>query len=69
MIPGKALRQRGAVRVSPRCFEQQGDYWCCAVLEEQQHWSSVSDVLNGTLKRCLVGRWIMESGVQKIGTG
>lgn len=39
------------------------------LLEEQQHWSSVSGVLNGTLERCLVGRWIRESGVQKIRTG
>ena len=39
------------------------------LLEEQQLWSSVSDGLNRTLERCLVGRWIRESGVQKIGAG
>ena len=31
--------------------------------------SSVSDGLNRTLERCLVGRWRRESGVQKIGAG
>lgn len=54
----KALRQRGAVRVSPEAFVLSSRVVTGArlLLEEQQLWSSVSDGLNRTLERCLVGR-------------
>lgn len=31
LIPGEALRQRGSARITPSCFEQQSDYWSCAL--------------------------------------